>query len=133
MKKTANAPVNSKKENSYNELDKKKYFSFNEVGDSVSGELQGFFRGQFGLVVGIGDFLINVNKTALIKIFRDYREKLKAGGELEISFIEEVAVKNSKKNKVKIFSVVYNGEQLISNDFALVEDLSDAKFNDLFN
>jgi hypothetical protein len=110
------------------------YFTFEKTGDTVSGKLNGFCKTQFGVVASIGKYSVNINKVTLLKIFREYKNIIKAGKEISIKYVKQVPVKNSKSSKVKIFEVVYDGNILeVSSDFELVESLNDSKFSDIFN
>ena len=108
------------------------FFSFNKIGDSVSGILDGFFIGQYGLNAVISGIGVSLNKTQLMNIIGNYRDSFKTGKKIKITLVDEKKVKG-QKHQVKIFSVLYDGKELkAENSFELHKSLEDKKFDILF-
>ncbi len=108
------------------------FFTFNKIGDTISGILEGFFIGQYGLNAVIDGVGVSLNKTQLMTIIGDNRESLKTGKKIKISLVDEKKVKG-QKHQVKIFSVLYDGKELkAENSFELHNNLTDKKFDILF-
>lgn len=111
---------------------KKSFFSFEKIGDKVEGVLNGFSTSQYGLVADIGNNLVSINKTQLLSIFRDNRKEFKTGKKIKITFVDEKKVKK-QKNKVKIFTVIFDGKELLAEStFEVKTNLLDKSFDILF-
>lgn len=106
---------------------KLEFFKFEKIGDSIEGQFKGYHTTQYGICAEIGSNLVGLQNANLKSIFSYSRHKIEIGSVISITYIEKKVTK--AKYKVKIFKVICDGVELVSeNSFHIASDTELEKF-----
>lgn len=108
------------------------FAKFENIGETVNGEFNGFYETQYGLLIKIGEKLVNLNKAQLKSIIGNHYTTFKKGKtKIKIEFVDEQS-KKGRKNALKIFDV-YIDNKKVDSGFSGNELLDDKKISKYFS